>query len=86
MSLQMLWGLFVAHPAKLINLFALVLTCPAGLLLHGARRRAARAMDSLPAGEAAIDLLTQRVNRFHYSMGFAFLAMALLLSWVSPGI
>ena len=86
MSLQMLWGLFAAHPTKLINLLALVLTCPGGMLLHSARRRAARAMDSLPAGEAAIDLLTQRVNRFYYSLGFAFLAMALLLSWVSTWI
>lgn len=86
MSLQMLWGLFAGHPAKLINLFALLLTCPGGLLLHNARRRASRAMASLPSGEAAIDLLTQRVNRFYYSLGGAFLAMALLLSWVSTWI
>ncbi|HCN45632.1 MAG TPA: hypothetical protein DIT18_08230 [Pseudomonas sp.] len=86
MSLHMLWGLFAAHPAKLINLLALLLTCPGGLLLHNARRRAVRAMDSLPAGEAAIDLLTQRVNRFYYALGFAFLAMALLLSWISTWI
>ena len=86
MSLQMFWGLFVSHPAKLINLLALLLTCPGVMLLHSARRRASRAMASLPSSEAAIDLLTQRVNRFYYSLGFAFLAMALLLSWVSTWI
>lgn len=86
MSLQMLWGLFVSHPAKLINLLALLLTCPGGMFLHSARRRASRALDSLPTGVAAIDLLTQRVNRFYYSLGFAFLAMALLLSWVSTWV
>jgi len=86
MSLQMLWSLFAGHPAKLINLFALVLTCPGGMLLHSARRRVSRVVSGSGAGEAAIDLLTQRVKRFYYSLGFAFLAMALLLSWVSTWI
>ncbi|MGE8409833.1 MAG: hypothetical protein ACN6QH_22665 [Pseudomonas sp.] len=86
MSLQMFWGLFASHPAKLVNLLALLLTCPGGMLLHNARRRASRAMASLPSSEAAIDLLTQRVNRFYYSLGFAFLAMALLVSWISTWI
>lgn len=86
MSLQMFWGLFASHPAKLINLLALLLTCPGGMLLHNARRRASRAVASLPSSEAAIDLLTQRVNRFYYSLGFAFLAMALLVSWISTWI
>ena len=86
MSLQMFWGLFASHPAKLVNLLAQLLTCPGGMLLHNARRRASRAMASLPSSEAAIDLLTQRVNRFYYSLGFAFLAMALLESWISTWI
>ncbi|ATR81767.1 hypothetical protein CYD26_04080 [Pseudomonas sp. FFUP_PS_473] len=83
MSLQMLWGLMAAHPAKLINVLALLLTCPGSFLLHGARRREARALAERPAGEAVLDVTTVRVNRFYYALGFAFLAMALLLSWVS---
>ena len=34
MSLQVLWGFLATHPTKLINLLALLLTCPGGLLLH----------------------------------------------------
>ena len=36
--------------------------------------------------EAVLDVTTVRVNRFYYALGFAFLAMALLLSWVSTWV
>ena len=39
MSLQVFWGFLAAHPTKLINLLALLMTCPGGLLLQNARRR-----------------------------------------------
>jgi len=86
MSLQMLWGLIAAHPAKLINLLALVITCPGGLLLHSARRREAQALAAAPSDEAVVDGMTQRINRFYYILGFAFLALALLLSWFSTWV
>lgn len=57
MSLQVLMGFLAAHPAKLVNLLALLITCPGGFDL--------------------------RVPRYYYILGFACLAMALLLSWFS---
>lgn len=86
MSLQMLWGLIAAHPAKLINVLALLITCPGGLLLHSARRREAQALAGAPGDEAVVDGMTQRINRFYYILGFAFLALALLLSWFSTWV
>lgn len=86
MSLQMLWGLIAAHPAKLINLLALVITCPGGLLLHSARRREAQALANVPSDEAVVDGMTLRINRFYYILGFAFLGLALLLSWFSTWV
>ncbi|MBM3112503.1 hypothetical protein H8F21_18125 [Pseudomonas sp. P66] len=86
MSLQMFWGLIAAHPAKLINLLALLITCPGGLLLHSARRREALAVAKAPSDEAVVDGMTLRINRFYYILGFAFLALALLLSWFSTWV
>ncbi|MFQ6573161.1 hypothetical protein [Pseudomonas sp. UM16] len=86
MSLQMLWGLIAAHPAKLINVLALLITCPGGLLLHSARRRQAQALAGAPSDEAVADGMTLRINRFYYILGFAFLALALLLSWFSTWV
>ncbi|KJK06017.1 MULTISPECIES: hypothetical protein [Pseudomonas] len=86
MSLQMLWGLIAAHPAKLINVLALLITCPGGLLLHSARRREAQALTNAPSDEAVVDGMTLRINRFYYILGFAFLALALLLSWFSTWV
>ncbi|MHC6227339.1 hypothetical protein ACYU03_21620 [Pseudomonas sp. X10] len=83
MSLQVLWGLLAAHPAKLINLLALLITCPGGLLLHSARRREVLVRESLATDDTLVDDLRQRVHRFYYILGFSFLAMALLLSWFS---
>ncbi|AHL35873.1 hypothetical protein CD58_24690 [Pseudomonas brassicacearum] len=90
MSLHVL-SLFAAHPAKLINLLALLFACPGGWVLHATRRREQRARACLEARnrggnerfEALLDLATQRMNRFFYRFGFACLALALLMSWIS---
>lgn len=86
MSLQVLWGFLSAHPTKLINLLALLLTCPGGLLLQNARRREAISRESLAVEEGPADAFDQRVPRYYYILGFSCLAMALLLSWFSTWI
>ncbi|HKS13911.1 MAG TPA: hypothetical protein VJS90_12830 [Pseudomonas sp.] len=83
MSLHMLWGLLAAHPAKLINLLALLITCPGGLLLQSARRWEAKARQLAGDDTLAREL---PVHRFYYILGFASLAMALVLSWFSTWI
>jgi len=94
MSLQ-LWSLFSAHPAKLINLLALLFACPGGWLLHSTRRREQQARASLAAqaGRASADnqmhlasIATLRLNRFFYAFGFACLGLALLVSWISTRV
>ncbi|WLG96744.1 hypothetical protein [Pseudomonas sp. FP198] len=90
MSLQ-LFSLFAAHPAKLINLLALLFACPGSWVLHATRRRELRARACLAERssegnerfEALLDLATQRMNRFFYRFGFACLGLALLMSWIS---
>ncbi|MBF8755925.1 hypothetical protein [Pseudomonas guariconensis] len=86
MSLQVLWGFLAAHPAKLINLLALLITCPGGLLLQSARRREVVARASGASDEALVDAFDQRVPRYYYILGFSCLAMALLLSWFSTWV
>ena len=86
MSLQVLWGLLATHPTKLINLLALLMTCPGGLLLHSARRREAITRERLAVDEGVVDAFGQRVPRYYYILGFSCLAMALLLSWFSTWI
>ncbi|MFJ4348344.1 hypothetical protein [Pseudomonas sp. NPDC089401] len=86
MSLQVLWGFLSAHPTKLINLLALLLTCPGGLLLQSARRREVITRESLAVDEGLVDAFDQRVPRYYYILGFACLAMALLLSWFSTWV
>lgn len=86
MSLQVLWGVMTAHPTKLINLLALLLTCPGGLLLQSARRHAVITRQRLAVDEGVVDSLGQRIPRYHYILGFSCLAMALLLSWLSTWI
>ncbi|AZC20667.1 hypothetical protein [Pseudomonas sp. CMR5c] len=92
MSLQMFWSMFIAHPGKLINLFALLLACPGSWLLHATRRREQRALANLAvqSEERAVDQpmlmldpATLRINRFFYRFGFASLGLALLVSWIS---
>lgn len=75
-----------AHPTKLINLLALLLTCPGGLLLHSARRREAETRESLALEEGVVDAFDRRVPKYFYILGFACLAMALLLSWFSTWV
>jgi len=89
MSLHLM-TLFTAHPAKLINLLALLLAFPGGWLLHATRRREQRAMASLqsqrqssPSQEPTLDWATLRMNRFFYLFGFACLGLALIVSWIS---
>ena len=86
MSVQVLWGLLAAHPAKLINLLALLITCPGGLLLQSARRRAALTRRSLGVDEGLVDAFDRRVPRYYYTLGSACLALALLLSWLSTWV
>ncbi|MOA03589.1 hypothetical protein D3C78_1231010 [compost metagenome] len=89
-----LLSLFAAHPAKLINLLALLFACPGGWVLHATRRREQRARACLEARnrdgnerfEALLDLATQRMNRFFYRFGFGCLALALLVSWISTQV
>ena len=92
MSLHLM-TLLSAHPAKLINLLALLLAFPGGWLLHATRRREQRAMASLqaqcqsrPSEEPTLDWATLRMNRFFYRFGFACLGLALLVSWISTRV
>ena len=92
MSLHLM-TLFTAHPAKLINLLALLFAFPGGWLLHSTRRRELRAMASLqakrqstPNVEPTLDWMTVRTNRFFYIFGFACMGMALLVSWISTQV
>ena len=91
MSLHLI-SLFTNHPAKLINLFALLLAFPGSWLLHATRRREQRARASLQALSQSrrideptlmLDGATLRMNRFFYGFGFACLGLALLVSWIS---
>ncbi|MGF0240979.1 hypothetical protein ACQR3P_17150 [Rhodococcus sp. IEGM1300] len=89
MSLHLI-SLFTHHPAKLINLFALLVAFPGCWLLHATRRREQRATASLyaqrqsrPDQEPILDWATLRMNRFFYRFGFACLGLALIVSWIS---
>ncbi|MBD9614699.1 hypothetical protein K5R88_15835 [Pseudomonas sp. MM213] len=94
MSLHLM-TLFTAHPAKLINLLALLLAFPGSWLLHATRRREQRALASLEARSQSrridepmlmLDGATLRMNRFFYRFGFACLGLALLVSWISTRV
>ena len=92
MSLHLM-TLLTAHPAKLVNLLALLLAFPGSWLLHATRRREQRAMaivvaqrQSQPNVEPTLDGATLRMNRFFYRFGFACLGLALLVSWISTRV
>lgn len=96
MSLHLI-SLFTNHPAKLINLLALLLAFPGGWLLHATRRREQRALAILEAQSQSqsrriheptlmLDGATLRMNRFFYRFGFACLGLALLVSWISTRV
>ncbi|MEB0048397.1 MULTISPECIES: hypothetical protein [unclassified Pseudomonas] len=91
MSLHLI-SLFTQHPAKLINLLALLVAFPGSWLLHATRRREQRALAIIEARSQnqridepmlMLDGATLRMNRFFYRFGFACLGVALLVSWVS---
>jgi hypothetical protein len=89
MSLQVLWSLFLAYPAQLLNGLALFFALAGAWLLLATRVREQRVAARLLAGgelseaEYAEDEPTARINRFFYGFGMATLMLALLLSWVS---
>ncbi|MHC8360126.1 hypothetical protein ACYZUA_07390 [Pseudomonas sp. LS2P72] len=94
MSLHLI-SLFTNHPAKLINLLALLLAFPGGWMLHATRRREQRALAILQAQSQnrrideptlMLDGATLRINRFFYRFGFACLGLALLVSWISTRV
>ncbi|MHC8399214.1 hypothetical protein ACYZTX_06945 [Pseudomonas sp. MDT1-17] len=94
MSLHLI-SLFTNHPAKLINLLALLVAFPGGWLLHATRRREQRAQAILEAQSQSrrideptlmLDGATLRMNRFFYRFGFACLGVALLVSWISTRV
>lgn len=92
MSLQLIWSAFAGHPAKWLNLFALLVACPGAWLLQLTRRRERRALErleilsegrSIDQPLLLLDARLVRTNRFFYRFGFACLGMALLVSWIS---
>ncbi|MCY1285857.1 hypothetical protein D9M68_222230 [compost metagenome] len=93
MSLQLLWSLFEAHPAQLVNALALFFAVAGSWLLLATRLRERRALTHLrtQTGTAELDeeetlLLderTLRINRFFLRFGSACLGLALLVSWFS---
>ena len=95
MSLQLLWSLFLGHPAQWINGLALFFALAGAWLLLATRMREQRAaarllagneMDEAPALDCLFDEPTLRLNRFFYRFGSASLGLALLVSWVSTRI
>ncbi|MFI8738530.1 hypothetical protein JWV26_05395 [Ectopseudomonas toyotomiensis] len=88
MSLQMLWSLFLVHPAGVVNSLALFFALAGAWLCLMTRVREQRGMARVLAqGELdeseAQDERTVRINRFFYRFGAVCLGAALLLSWLS---
>lgn len=92
MSLQALWNLFQAHPARVLNDLALFFALAGAWLLLATRRRERQALQRLVAGgdgasaplaEAEAEASTAKINRFFYLFGFACLALAVGLSQYS---
>ncbi|CAE6953886.1 MULTISPECIES: hypothetical protein [Pseudomonas] len=87
MSLQVLWSLFLAHPAGAVNSLALFFAVAGAWLCLVTRVREQRGLARVLAdGELDVqdqDERTLRINRFFYRFGAACLGSALLLSWFS---
>lgn len=88
MSLQVLWSLFLAHPAGAVNSLALFFAVAGGWLCLMTRLREQRGMARVLAqgglDESEVqDERTVRINRFFYRFGTICLVTALLLSWFS---
>ena len=88
MSLQVLWSLFLAHPAGALNSLALFFAVAGSWLWLMTRLREQRgvarvlAQGELDESEVQ-DERTLRINRFFYRFGAICLGAALLLSWFS---
>ncbi len=88
MSLQVLWSLFLAHPAGAVNSLALFFAVAGGWLCLMTRLREQRGMARVLAqgglDESEVqDERTVRINRFFYRFGAICLVTALVLSWFS---
>lgn len=88
MSLQVLWLLFLAHPASAVNSLALFFAVAGGWLCLMTRVREQRGIARVLAqgglDEAEVlDERTLRINRFFYRFGGICLGAALVLSWFS---
>lgn len=88
MSLQALYALFNAQPARCLNLLALFLACAGAWLLLATRQREQAAVGSFAVGGGNVvtarqEEPTQRLNRFFYLFGLSSMVGALLLSWGS---
>lgn len=90
MSLQMLWSLFLAYPAVLLNSLALFFGMAGAWLWLMTRLREQRGVARLLAQDganaevaSAFDERTLRINRFFYRFGSVCLVAALLISWMS---
>lgn len=93
MSLQVLWSLFLAHPAIVVNGLAMFFGLAGAWLWLMTRLREQRGLarlmaqtgvDSMDAeADEVFDERTLRINRFFYRFGAVCLAAALLLSWFS---
>ncbi|WP_296271481.1 hypothetical protein [Pseudomonas sp. UBA6323] len=88
MSLQVLWSLFIAHPAGAVNSLALFFAVAGGWLCLMTRLREQRGMARVLAqGELeeseVQDERPLRINGFFYRFGAVCLGAALLLSWFS---
>ena len=87
-AFQAIWMYCLDNPARAINALALFYALAGGWLCAATQLRVARASAQL-ATNADTELTTdvpeasRRVNRMFYSVGGAFLALALLLSLVS---
>lgn len=91
MLLQVLWSLFLAHPAGAVNSLALFFALAGAWLCLMTRLREQRGMARVLAqGElddsAVLGERTWRINRFFYCFGALCLGAALLLSWFSTGL
>jgi hypothetical protein len=85
MSLQALYALCHAHPARGLNFLALFFACAGAWLLLATRQRE-QALAGSVVGKprvAGIDLPTQRLNRFFYQFALLCMLAALWLSWRS---
>lgn len=93
MSLQVLWSLFLNHPAQALNALALFFAGAGSWLLLATRVREQRSLTRLASQGAleldAASLLDEpslRLNRFFYRFAIGTLLLALLLSWYSTGL